>query len=77
MAKKEMTFEEALNQLEEMVSSLEKGEMPLEEALKAYEKGVALAAFCEKTLASARLKLSELRPQEPEEEEEDPHDTLF
>lgn len=70
MPKKEMTFEEALGQLEAAVSSLEKGEMSLEESLKVYEKGVSLAAFCEKTLAAAKLKLSELQPENPEEEEE-------
>ena len=66
MAKAAMKFEEALSQLETVVSALEKGDMPLEESLKAYEKGVALAAFCEKALLGAKLKLTELQPMEPE-----------
>lgn len=77
MAKTAMKFEEALSQLEGLVSALEKGDMPLEESLKAYEKGVALAAFCEKALSGARLKLSELQPQKPEEDNTDEQETLF
>ncbi len=67
MPRKNLTFEESLTQLEALVVQLEKGELSLEESLKAYEQGVALAASCEKALETARLKLSELGD-EPEEQ---------
>ena len=75
MPKKALTFEQALTKLEELAASLEKGEMSLEDSLKAYEQGVALSAFCADTLKKARLKVSELQavPEEPEEPE-DPGD---
>jgi len=49
MAKKEppkQTFEEALKRLEEVLDSLEHGELNLEEAVKAFEEGVGLVRFC-------------------------------
>ena len=67
MPRKNLTFEESLTQLEALVVQLEKGELSLEESLKGYEQGVALAASSEKALETARLKLSELGA-EPEEQ---------
>lgn len=62
----ELTFEKALEKLEAIVAQLEKGSVPLEKSMKLYEEGVALAAQCEKKLKAARLKLSELSPEEEE-----------
>ena len=42
MAKKKLTFEDGMQQLEETVRALEQGQMPLEESLKAFEKAMAL-----------------------------------
>ena len=42
MAKKKLTFEDGMQQLEETVRELEQGQMPLEESLKAFEKAMAL-----------------------------------
>ena len=58
-AKKAPTFEQALERLETIASGLEDGSMSLEESLKAYEEGVALIRACEKTLASARLRIKD------------------
>ncbi len=49
MAKKEKTgksFEDALKRLEEVLESLEHGELNLEESVKAFEEGVGLVRFC-------------------------------
>lgn len=42
MAKKKITFEEGLQELEALVRALEKGEMPLEDSFKAFEKATEL-----------------------------------
>lgn len=42
MARKKMTFEEGMQELEEIVRSLEQGQMPLEESFKAFERATAL-----------------------------------
>ena len=52
----EPTFEEALGQLEAVVTRLEGGDLPLEEALRAFEEGVRLARVC-----AARLEDAEQR----------------
>lgn len=56
-----MTFEQALVQLEAIVAELEKGEMPLEQSIKAYEQGVKLTALCNNEIKTAKLKLEELK----------------
>lgn len=52
----EMSFEEALGALEEVVKQLEGGQVPLEQSIDLYERGEALRQHCE-----ARLKAAELR----------------
>ena len=47
---KETTFEQALKNLEEAVAKLEKGQMPLDEALDCFEAGVQSANLCRKKL---------------------------
>ena len=42
MARKKLTFEEGMQELEEIVRSLELGQMPLEESFKAFERALAL-----------------------------------
>ena len=42
MARKKLTFEEGMQELEEIVRSLEQGQMPLEESLKEFERATAL-----------------------------------
>ena len=42
MAKKKLTFEEGMQELEEIVRTLELGQMPLEESFKAFERAIAL-----------------------------------
>ena len=53
----EPTFEEALQQLEQVVQKLEKGELPLEESLALYEDGIRLARLCHGKLEEAEGKI--------------------
>ncbi|MBI4302138.1 MAG: exodeoxyribonuclease VII small subunit [Chloroflexi bacterium] len=57
----EMTFEEALSKLEEMVKTLEDGGLTLEQATALFEEGVRLANICHQRLESAELKITQLQ----------------
>ncbi len=61
MAKKELSYEEAMQQLEEIVRRLEKGDVPLEESLALFEKGSGLIARCSKLLDEAEQKVIRLK----------------
>lgn len=50
-------FEKALHELEILVEELEVGELPLEEALKRFERGVGLTRICQKALSDAEQKV--------------------
>lgn len=60
----EMTFEEAMAALEQVVSQLERGEVALEQSIALYEKGAALKAHCAAKLKSAEEKVELIRQQE-------------
>ena len=55
MAKKKEKFEEALQKLEAIVAKMEEGNLPLEEALEAFEEGVKLAKYCTGKLDDALI----------------------
>ena len=57
---KEMTYEQAFNELESIVNDLETDERPLEDALALFERGQALAHHCAQMLEDAELKVQEL-----------------
>jgi exodeoxyribonuclease VII small subunit len=50
-------FEQALAELEALVARLERGDLPLEEALKSFERGVALTRTCQSALSAAQQKV--------------------
>ena len=50
-------FERALAELEGLVERLERGDLPLDEALKAFERGVALTRRCQASLQAAQQKV--------------------
>ena len=50
-------FEQALEDLEELVTSMEEGELSLEESLQAFEKGIKLTRECQAALKSAEQKV--------------------
>lgn len=54
------TFESRLKALEQVVARLESDEVPLEEAITLYEKGMALHQACEKILVGAQLRIEQL-----------------
>ena len=56
----EMTFEEAMTELEQVVRQLEDGRVPLEQAIASYERGAALKTRCETLLKEARLTVEEI-----------------
>lgn len=54
----EMSFEEAMRALEQVVGQLEGGEVPLEESIALYERGAELKAHCEAKLKAAEEKVA-------------------
>lgn len=65
--KKKQTFEESLGELEQIVKRLEEGDVPLEEALEYYKKGMTLSAFCQDTLTSAEKTLTKMMNEDGKE----------
>ncbi len=64
---KELSYEKAYAELQEIVTKLEAGDVPLEEALALYERGQALAKECAGLLDKAELRIREIGSA-PEEE---------
>lgn len=60
MTKKKETFETVLHDLEREVGRLESGDLPLDEALSCFEKGVKAAGRCQAMLDDAELKIEQL-----------------
>ena len=60
MAAKKLDFEQAMARLEEIVTALERGDAPLEEALKLFEEGAGLMKQCSAALDKAEQKVSKL-----------------
>lgn len=54
----EMSFEEAMAELEAVVGQLERGEVPLDASITLYERGAALKARCEDELKRAEEKVA-------------------
>ena len=55
--KKVPDFEQALAELESLVERLERGDLPLDEALKTFERGVELTRHCQTSLKAAQQKI--------------------
>lgn len=64
----EETFEESLEELEKIVTRLEQGDVPLEEALDAFQKGMNLSKQCKDTLSKAEKTLTKMMTEEDKEE---------
>ncbi len=51
------SFEEALSELEALIENMEQSELPLDESLKSFERGIALTRTCQQALKSAEQKV--------------------
>ncbi|MCQ2454636.1 MAG: exodeoxyribonuclease VII small subunit [Clostridia bacterium] len=60
-------FEKSLKELEKTVEDLQKGEMPLEDSIKAFENGIKLSRECTEYLENAKQKIITLTDAENEE----------
>ena len=60
MSAKKVTFEQQLQRLEEIVASLEKGDVPLADSLALFEEGTKLIAACTKQLDQAEQRVVKL-----------------
>ncbi|KJS44357.1 MAG: exodeoxyribonuclease VII [Rhodospirillaceae bacterium BRH_c57] len=56
-----LSFEDALRELEQIVQQLERGQVRLDEAVSAYERGSLLKRHCEQRLAEARAKVEKIQ----------------
>lgn len=72
MAGKNLSFEQSMARLDEIVRHLEKGDMPLNDSLALFEEGTALIRSCEKQLDEAEQKVVKLRKGPDRELEELP-----
>ncbi len=57
---KNMTYEEAVKELEKLVIQLEKNDNTLEETIKLYDEATKLSGYCSGLLDSAKLRITEL-----------------
>ena len=65
MSEPEQTFEQAQAELEQIVERLERGQVPLDEAIALWERGEQLHAFCRGKLDAAQGKVEELASRLP------------
>ena len=59
---KDLSYEQAKQQLDAIVTQLEDKDLPLDDMVTLWEQGEKLAAVCEERLAGARARLEALRP---------------
>lgn len=60
MDKNAMTFEQSMARLEQIVRTMERGDVPLEESLKLFQEGTELVRNCEKLLSDAELQVKKI-----------------
>ena len=60
MSKKTKSFEESMARLEQIVRAMEKGDVPLDEALKLFQEGTELVRDCGKLLDEAELQVKKI-----------------
>lgn len=71
MAEKKMKFQDAMNRLDEIVALLNNSSLELEEAMKYFEKGLALSKQCEKQLKEFENKMDQLMVAKENDDESD------
>ena len=60
MSEQSQSFEKSMTRLEEIVRHMERGDVPLEQALSLFEEGTSLVSFCSKLLDEAEMKVLQL-----------------
>lgn len=67
MGEKKLSFEAAMQRLEQIFQVMESGDIPLEESLKLFREGTELLEFCSKTLDTAEMEIQKvvMRPSAP------------
>ncbi|MRH43171.1 exodeoxyribonuclease VII small subunit [Aquibacillus halophilus] len=60
MTKKDVTFEQAMKELEEIVDKLEEGDVPLEKAINYYQEGMKLSKLCSDKLSSVEKQMEQI-----------------
>lgn len=58
---KDNSYEDAIKRIDEIVDSLEDGELPLDDALKLFEEGISLTNLCYKKLENAKQRITEIK----------------
>ncbi|MGN0498912.1 MAG: exodeoxyribonuclease VII small subunit [Acutalibacteraceae bacterium] len=65
---KDISYEDAMKRIDEIVDCLEKGEVSLDDALKLFEEGTALTGLCYEKLENAKQKITEIKVDEQDEQ---------
>jgi exodeoxyribonuclease VII small subunit len=70
-----LSFEEAIKELTAIVAKIEQGEIPLQDSLEQYEKGMALIKHCRGILQKAEKRIEKIsREEEPEDRRQETED---
>jgi len=69
-----LSFEQSIQQLKGIVDRIEQGEIPLQDSLEQYEKGMALIKHCREILQTAEKRIEKISKEEPPEPEKEPED---
>jgi exodeoxyribonuclease VII small subunit len=70
-----LTFEQAIQQLKAIVGRIEQGDIPLQDSLEQYERGMALIQHCRTILQKAEKRIEKISREEPPEPEKEPEDS--
>jgi exodeoxyribonuclease VII small subunit len=65
-------FEKSLRELEQLVEKLEQGDLPLDDAMKIYERGFALSRECQTALQQAQARVDVLNQRDPADADPQP-----
>ncbi|HLB73601.1 MAG TPA: exodeoxyribonuclease VII small subunit [Sedimentisphaerales bacterium] len=65
-----LSFEQAIKELTSIVGKIEQGEIPLQDSLEQYEKGMALIKHCRSILQQAEKRIEKISKEEETEDEE-------
>ena len=68
MPEKEVSFEQSINRLEEIVSILEENDQSLDKTITLFEEGLDLVKYCDNKLKQFELKIEEIKRKNDEEE---------